>query len=286
MKGSDETMTIIAQLSDFHARPPGILAYGGLDTNAMMRRAVATVAALDPAPDCVVVTGDLADCGLAEEYREVEAALARLPMPVYVLPGNHDRRDVMLTVMGERHGYRARGDGFWHFAVDVGPLRLIGLDTVVPGEHGGEICPAREAWLAARLAEGEGRPTLVMLHHPPFLTGVATMDPMMCRSAPSLEALLRRHPEILRIAAGHYHRPIVTSWAGTIGFVAPGVAHQVALDLRRGEPNRLIHEPPGYALHVYDRAAGLVSHVVPIGDFGPVMDFELPPEYPGQEPTT
>jgi hypothetical protein len=71
-------------------------------------------------------------------------------------------------------------------------------------------------------------------------------------------------------------------YAGTIGFVAPSTAHQVALDLRDGEPTRLVLEPPGLALHVHTPGIGIVSHVVPIGDFGPIRDFELPPDYPGQ----
>src|SRR5207249_512314 len=83
---------IIAQITDFHVRPPGVLAYGGIDTNAMLRNAVAAIARLDPAPDCVIATGDLADCGLQEEYEEIASTLAPLPMPVFVIPGNHDRR--------------------------------------------------------------------------------------------------------------------------------------------------------------------------------------------------
>ena len=84
---------IIAQLSDFHARPHGRPAYGIVDTNAAIAGAVDAVLALDPLPDCVLVTGDLTDCGLLEEYGIVREALRRLPMPVYVLPGNHDRRE-------------------------------------------------------------------------------------------------------------------------------------------------------------------------------------------------
>ena len=105
---------------------------------------------------------------------------------------------------------------------------------------------------------------------------------MMCKTASSFADLIARHPEIERIATGHYHRPIVARWAGTIGFVAPSTAHQVVLDLRESEPTRWAFEPPGFALHVYRDGVGMVSHVVPIGDFGPAREFELPSEYPGQ----
>ena len=273
---------IIAQITDFHARPPGVRAYGGIDTNVMLQRAVATIAALDPAPDCVIATGDLTDCGLPDEYQVVADALARLPMPVFVIPGNHDRRDVMRSCLAKRHPYLMQDAAFLHYVIDDFPVRLIALDTVVAGQDGGETCAAREAWFSRALADGNGKPTLVSMHHPPFRTGVPAMDPMMCKSPPSFAACIERHPEIERIATGHYHRPIVVRWAGTIGFVAPSTAHQVALDLREGEPTRFILEPPGLALHVYRPGTGMVSHVVPMGDFGPIRDFELPPEYPGR----
>ena len=273
---------IIAQITDFHVRPPGVKAYGGIDTNALLRRAVAAIAALDPRPDCVLATGDLADCGLADEYAEIEATLATLAMPVFVIPGNHDRRDVMRESFGKRHAYLRQHDDFLQYVVDDFPVRLVGLDTVIAGEHGGIVCSRRETWLAQALADGNGKPTLVFMHHPPFRTGVPAMDPLMCRTAPSFKALIGRHPEIERIVAGHYHRPITVRWAGTIGFVAPSTAHQVALDLREGEPTRWVLEPPGIALHAYRDDIGIVSHVVPVGDFGPIHDFELPADYPGQ----
>jgi 3',5'-cyclic AMP phosphodiesterase CpdA len=272
---------IIAQLSDFHARPVGRPAYGYVDTNAAIRRAVDAVLAMEPRPDCVLVTGDLTDCGLPEEYEIVRDALAVLPMPVYAVPGNHDRRETFAQVLGPSHGYLPKA-GFLHYAIDDFPVRLIGLDTVIAGQDGGEICAEREAWLATRLTEGNGRPTVIFMHHPPFRVAVDGMDVMPCRVSPGFAALIARHPEIERVVCGHYHRPIQRRFAGTIGYVAPGTAHQVALDLRPGRENRLIMEPPAFALHVWDPEAGLVSHLQPIGDFGPIRDFIADPDYPGQ----
>ncbi len=272
---------IIAQLSDFHARPHGNPAYGIVETNPAIKRAVDEVLKLEPRPDCVLVTGDLSDCGLPEEYGIVGATLQRLPMPVYVIPGNHDRRDSFAAELGPAHPYLPQ-TGFLHYVVDDFPVRLIGLDTVVAGEDGGEICAVREAWLAEQLAQGQGKPTVIFMHHPPFPVGVDGMDIMPCKVSPGFAKLIARHPEIERVLCGHYHRPIQRRFAGTIGYVVPGTAHQVALDLRPGTENRFVMEPPALALHVWKPGLGMVSHLQPIGDYGPRRDFVLDPAYPGK----
>jgi 3',5'-cyclic AMP phosphodiesterase CpdA len=273
---------IIAQITDLHARPPGVRAYAGIDTNAMMRRAVAAIAALDPRPDCVIATGDLTDCGLREEYGEVADALAQLPMPAFLIPGNHDRRDVMRRCLADRHRYLMQHPDFVQYVIDDFPVRLIALDTVVAGETCGEIDAAREVWLAQALAQGEGRPTLIFMHHPPFRTGLPAMDTMLCKTSPTFAPLIASHPEVERIVAGHCHRPIVVRFAGTVGFVAPSTAHQVVLDFKSDDDNRFIHEPPGLALHVHEPGLGIVSHVAVVGDYGPIHSFRPPPEYPGR----
>src|SRR5690606_33653875 len=138
-------------------------------------------------------------------------------------------------------------------------------------------------WLERKLMELPARPTVIFMHHPPFPTGIETMDSLGCRSgSDALAAMVARHTEIERIIAGHYHRPITVRWAGTIGFAAPSTAHQVALDLRQGEPTRFVLEPPGFALHIWSRETGVVSHAVPIGEHGAWFDVTLEPEYPGQ----
>lgn len=276
---------IIAQLSDFHARPHGRPAYGVIDTNAAIGRAIDAVLAMPLQPDCVLVTGDLTDCGLAEEYAIVRDELARLPMPVYLVPGNHDRRENFVAALSAQRDYPP-GDGPLNYVIEDFPVRLIGLDTLVPGESGGALSPASEAWLAETLADGAGRPTLVFMHHPPFRVAVDGMDGILCRVSPGFAGLIAKHPEIERIVCGHYHRPIQRRFAGTVGYVAPGTAHQVALDLRRGTGNRMVMEPPAFAVHAWDPEAGIVSHLQPIGDYGPIRDFVLDPAYPGKMEAT
>ena len=191
---------ILAQITDPHLRPRGRLAYGVIDTEAALRRAIQTLATLVPEPDCVVVTGDLTDCGLPEEYEIVRDCLAALSMPVFVIPGNHDRRGNLAAVLRPRHPYLP-ASGFQHYVIEDFPVRLIALDTVVPGQGGGAMCGEREAWLADRLNEGGGRASVLLMHHPPFLTGISGMDELICRTTTAFAPLVRSHPEIEQSSA-------------------------------------------------------------------------------------
>src|SRR5215813_4630989 len=235
---------LIAQITDMHVRPRGRIAYDRVDTNAMLETAVATLEGLSRKPDLVIATGDLADCGLAAEYEELGDLLEPLSMPVYLIPGNHDRRAELFDGFAS-DGYFTNDDGFLHYVV-----------------HGhGEMCAARLAWLEARLSEASRQPTLIFMHHPPFSTGLADMDRINCRNGAALADLLRRFDNIERVVCGHHHRPITVRWAGTIGSVAPSTAHQVTLDLvADNSPSTFTMEPPGFHLHLWSPEAGLVTH--------------------------
>ena len=256
---------LIAQISDTHIRPKGVLAMGRVDTAGHLVRAVAHINALRPAPDLVLATGDLVDAGMAEEYAHLRELLAPLAVPVHLIPGNHDLR-LPLRAAFSSHRYLQDGD-FLQYVVDCGPLRLIALDTLTPGQPHGELCAQRLGWLEARLAESD-KPAILFMHHPPFDCGMKEFDD--CRlnaGAERLAAIVRRHPNVERILCGHVHRPIETCFAGTLASTSPSVAHQVALQLEAGAPLRYSMEPPAYRLHAYTPESGLVSHTVYVGSF-------------------
>lgn len=257
---------LIAQLTDFHARPVGRLAYGMVDTGAFLARAVDAVLAFRPRPDLVVVSGDLADEGLPEEYRFVRHELDRLPMSVYAVPGNHDEREAFRAAFADRPWASAH-PRFVQYAVDAGPLRLLALDTLVPGETYGELCAERLDWLARELAAAPDRPTVLVMHHPPFVCGIEHMDAINCRNAEALGAVVERHPQIERIVCGHHHRPIQVRWRGTLVSVAPSVAHQVSLDLVPGAEGSFVLEPPAFHLHAWIPGTGLVTHQAYVGRY-------------------
>jgi 3',5'-cyclic AMP phosphodiesterase CpdA len=271
---------IFAQISDLHVRPHGQTAYG-VDTNAMFADALRAVRALAPAPDCVLVTGDLTDCGLDAEYEIAREGLATLPMPVFVIPGNHDRREPFRRHLSRSYRYLDHDRERLDYVDDRFPVRLIGLDSLVDGETHGDLLPQQLEWLDAQLIEANGRPTLVFVHHPPFPTGIAAMDDLWLRSGDALGRVLARHSGVQRLLAGHYHRPITALFGGTLAFCAPSIAHQVALDLAPGHRTRFIMEPPAVAVHTWRPDIGMTSHLTPVKDHGPGFDVVLEADYPG-----
>lgn len=244
-----------------------------MQTQAFLEAAVTHLNAMEPAVDLVLATGDLVEAGTREEYELLVEILEPLSMPVYMIPGNHDERQMMGQVLREhsRAAYLPE-EGFLNYCVDLGPLRLVALDTVVQGEPGGLLCQERLQWLDARLAEEE-RPTIVMQHHPPFVTGMSQMDDMGLEGSTEEEEIIARYPHVERVLCGHLHRGITRRFGGTIASTCPSTAHAVELDLR--EPGRLgvVREPPACALHLW-RDGALVSHVSYIGDYGPTLVVE------------
>src|SRR5260221_7375499 len=115
---------LIAQLTDMHIKPPGRRAYGIVDTEAFLRAAVAHLVAQRPAPDVVLLTGDLVDAGLAEEYALLRDILAPISCPIYLIPGNHDDRAALCAAFPD-HAYLPRDGGFIQYVVDAHPVRLI-----------------------------------------------------------------------------------------------------------------------------------------------------------------
>jgi len=267
---------LLAQISDLHIKRPGALAYRRVDTAAYLSRCVDALNALAPRPDAVIVTGDLVDQGDPEQYEHLKHLLAPLAMPYYLLVGNHDERAALRACFAERHELREGGD-FVQYAFDVGALRVLALDSLVPGASHGDLCDTRLAWLAAQLDAARDKPVLVALHHPPFVSGIGHMDRVRLAPAAAkrLETLLARYPNVERVICGHVHRPMFIRFAGTIASAVPAPAHQVALDLRDDAPSAFRMESPAFALHRYDPADGLVTHhaYVDAGD-GPYPFYE------------
>lgn len=264
----------LVQISDLHITEEGNLADRTLQTAERLAEAVATINALRPLPDAVIASGDLVDQCRPAEYARLRMIVAGLVPPLYLMVGNHDHRDHLRAAFPD-HAYLGT-EGFVHYTLDHLPVRVIALDSQVPGEIGGALCDARLDWLAARLAEAPDRPTLVFLHHPPFPGGIARMDDNnLVDGRDRFAAILSRHRNVLRVAAGHVHRPMTGQIGGVTAQTCPSTAHQIGLDFERQDGVALLAEPPACLLHAWSAQDGLVTHHVYLGRHRLLYDVKL-----------
>lgn len=224
---------------------------GDEGTGAAFEAAVAGVASLDPQPDGVVLSGDLAEHADPREYERVRELLAPLSTPVWALPGNHDDLDALLACFDMPTS-----------GVMCGELRLVACDSTVRGEDGGSLDSERLGRLEGLLAEVPSAPTIVAMHHPPFDIGVDAFDAIGLPAADraGLAELLAAHPQVRRVVTGHVHRGAVGRLGGCPVIACPSTWRQSALDLRPGAPLALNAGPPGFALHVL-LDGDVVSHI-------------------------
>lgn len=251
---------LIAQITDIHI---GFDRGNPEERNMARLRAVLARMIDGPnRPDMLLMSGDLTEYGDAESYALLAEAVSTCPFPVYPMAGNHDARGTLLDAFPDAPSQ----DGFIHYVIEGDGLRLIVLDTLEPGRHGGGFCEVRAAWFKSQLAEAPTTPTLVAMHHPPFESGIAWLDgsddePWMARFA----ACVAGRSNVVGILCGHLHRTIHTLWYGHAITVCPSTAPAVGLDLRPVDPQApdgramITDELPGYALHRWD-GGRLVSH--------------------------
>lgn len=265
---------IVAQITDLHLGfEPGLpdeLNRQRLD------RVLKVLREIEPRPDLLLVTGDIADNGDdGDSYARFRDAIAGLPFPVRPAMGNHDTRGAFLDMFPDTPSE----GGFIHYAIEDLPVRILVLDTLEPGRHGGGFCEARAAWLEARLDEAPERPTLIVLHHPPIETGLSWMtENPNAAWVRRLRAVIEKRSNIVAMISGHLHRPLVTRWAGTVLAVCPATAPQVALDLKPMDPDApdgrpmIVTDEPWFALH-YWNGRELVSHYDTAEEHEPLATF-------------
>ncbi|MGS4988563.1 phosphodiesterase [Roseibium sp. RP-7] len=253
-------MTLIAHMTDLHLRPRGLPCYRVSDTNMLAERAIKSLQSLTPKPDALVITGDITDRNDPREYALARSILSRVDMPVYLVPGNHDGTEVMRRELGSFPGLSGSLDDKICYTADIGDIRLIALDTHIPGDPRGRLGQAQLDWLDSRLRES-AKTTLIALHHPPALSGIRHMDDIGLVDADALAEVVSPHRHVARFLCGHLHRPIIASFAGKVMTLAPSTGHQVVLDLTEDGPAMFNFEPAAYFLHYHSPKTGVVSHM-------------------------
>jgi 3',5'-cyclic AMP phosphodiesterase CpdA len=234
---------LLAQISDLHL---GERARDGLKPKRCLRDVVAALARLPNRPDAILVSGDLAEHAAPKEYTLAAKEIGRLEVPFYVLPGNHDDRATM------RAAFAIDGSGAapLDYTVDLGPLRLIVVDSTIPGEDRGGFEPEQLERLDAELAAAPEQPAIVAMHHPPLATAMVDWDGVNL-PAPERRALaeiIARHPQVKAIVGGHLHRVTTSTLAGRPVLAAPSTYLQARPDFV-AETVQLYGGAPGFALH-------------------------------------
>lgn len=250
---------LVAQLTDTHVVADPSLHELYLDNNDRLRSAVAALNAEAPRPELVLLTGDMTNTGVDDEYEVLAELLAELEIPTLAVPGNHDTRAGIRRVFPHLAWADAEHASCM---VDLdgadGPVRFIGLDSSTPGEPGGSFDAERSEWLVDAIASAPGRAALA-LHHPPFRTGIGWMDKSGFVGLDDLVEVLTDHP-VERIVCGHIHRALTATVAGIPTVTCPSTVHHVDLDLQPDAPVSLIVDPPSYMLHHISDGAWVTHH--------------------------
>ena len=251
----------IVHVSDTHLlggnRPLG----GRFDTAANLAATLAAVERTGIRPDAIVFTGDLTDLGEPEAYRAlrtaVEPVAARLDAPVVWVAGNHDERPALREALLGGEPTEQPVTGAW----DLGGLRLVALDSSVPGWHHGDLDEAQLSWLREVLAEPAPHGTILALHHPPLPSHIPFFDILELRHQAELAAVLDG-TDVRAILAGHLHYSTSGTFAGIPVSVASATCYTMNLQRPPSSVNGMDAGQSFHLVHVYD---DVVTHsVVPV----------------------
>ncbi len=244
---------IIAQISDLHI---GFAGKGKVCKNSeRLKQVVDALNTLQRQPDLVIATGDLVEHGQDWAYQDLKNELRQIKSPVYFAFGNHDDREAFLKIFP----HFPLVDGFLQYTVEDHAVRIIVLDTLKEGRHGGSFCQTRTDWLDAKLAEQPERPTVIAMHHPPIRTGIGWLTAKPGdKWVERLRDVISRYDNVEHIMAGHTHRSIFKSFAGATISVTQAIAPQTKLELADIDPHipdgrgLLVESRPGFCLHYWN----------------------------------
>ena len=264
----------ILHVSDTHFVARGELLHDSVDSDRNLAELFEGFERSNARPEAIVFTGDLADTGLPDAYDRlralVEPAAARLGAEIIWVMGNHDERVAFRRGLLDEDGDPSEPVDRVH---DVNGLRIIALDSTVPGQHYGEITDAQLDWLAGVLAEPAPHGTLLALHHPPVPSPLGLLALVELRDQEKLARVLDGS-DVRGVLGGHLHYSTTSTFAGIPVSVASATCYtqdlQVVYPAARGQDGAQSYN----LVHVYgDR---VLHSVVPIGLFPTV--YEMTPE--------
>ena len=251
----------LIHLSDTHLVTGGRL-YGAVDSEARLRAMFAEIELGGVRPEAIVITGDLADTGEPDAYATlraiVEPVAARLGAQVIWVMGNHDDRAAFRSGLLGQLPSTAPVDRVH----DLSGLRLIVLDSTVPGHHHGLVTDAQLDWLAEELASPAPHGTIIAMHHPPVPTVQDLAILVELRRQDALAEVIRGS-DVRSIIAGHLHYSTTAMFAGVPVSVASATCYtqDIAMPGTRARDGAQAFN----LVHVYDDT--VMHSVVPVGRY-------------------
>lgn len=249
-------------LTDLHLAPPGQLVEG-FDPIWQVQDVLARIKQLDVSPAFVVISGDLTENASAESYEVVKGVLKELEgenkdIPVLLALGNHDDRATFRRIILGEEAVGAQDP--YSYSREIDGLRVIMLDSLIPGQPSGSLGAGQLAWLEEELQKPAPRGNLIVLHHPCRLAGPTHhYPPFILRDAAALEAIVAGHrDQVVGVLAGHTHQANSAPFGGTLHATAPAVLRQ--LDYFAGEQFTTV-PGSGFNLCQLDDS-GLIVHPV------------------------
>jgi Icc protein len=253
----------IVHLSDTHFVAGGTGLYGGsVDSETHLRQLFTELDASGARPEAIIITGDLADVGDPVAYEElkaiVEPAALRYGAQVIWVMGNHDDRGAFREALLGQHPSTAPVDRV-HW---VGGLRIIALDSTVPGHHHGEVTGAQLDWLAEELASPAPHGTILAMHHPsiPSVLDLAVLVEL--RDQDGLAEVLHGS-DVRSIIAGHLHYSTNSTFAGIPVSVASATCYTQDLNVPVGGTRGRDGAQAFNLVHIYENT--VLHSVVPLG---------------------
>lgn len=260
---------VLIHVSDPHFLAGGVRLGGRYDVEENFARTLEAIRAVHPHPTAIVVTGDLADLGEPDAYRRLRAAVEpvaeELRAPVIWVAGNHDERPALREGLLDLTPTEEPVTGVWN----LDGLRLIALDTSVPGWHHGDLDDGQLAWLAEVLAEPAPHGTLLAMHHPPIPSHLPLFDILELRHQDELADIVRRS-DVRGILAGHLHYSSHGLFAGVPVSVASATCYTMNVARPSAEVNGMDAAQAFQIVHVYPDT---ITHtVVPVTE-APTGDY-------------
>lgn len=246
----------IIQITDLHLMADPLAELKGVCTRATLQAVLDVLQRDFRLAERLIVTGDLAHDELRETYAALRELLGDWLRKLRLIPGNHENRDFMRQVFGDRVTVVADRNVF---AESVAGWRLVGLDSQLPGELRGQLGESQRNWLARELAAEPLQPTAIFLHHPPLKVGTGWLDEIGLEDAEPFLELLRRSPQVKFVCCGHIHQEMTVVTRDTLLLTTPSTGVQFLPETELLVPDSV---PPGFRIFDLESDGSFRTRVV------------------------